>query len=662
MKNNMRVQSTNDFSTLSKVSAASLGYFPDDFQRHFVSRSCRRAPLIHRGYCVRSQAVSLCLDEFLEDTQECPQTQVLSLGCGFDSLFFRLRGRKTSAELSVWEVDFPEVAQRKRLVIEQTEVLSDLIGPHGTDGTHGALVLLAPGYRLMGVDLNDVSSLDCFLDGAGMRWDCPTLVLAEVALCYMDPARSTALIGWAAKRFATSSRFVLYEQSTPNDPFGQIMMTHFCSLNSPLHSVSAYPTLRDQRERFHLQGWKQCSVMDMNEFSLTCVAAAEKLRIDSLEPFDEFEEFHLKCSHYFILVASSGSLAGKPVLRPASSDCAELTIPPAPVISGSVAVRPLTHILSGLCRFGHRSCLTASQLVVTSGGFGEGDGKHRRLTDIHMLLPGGESWNAELTVNQWDGRLYHTVTLLSDGGELLVLGGRFSPTCAAAGALLLRYDKERVTVTQRDLQPDLLRWRHSAIEVSLSAGQCYVFVFGGRSVSSMAMQGIMFLRSDSLSMVELPVSGSVPAGRHSHSCCGWNGGAVLSGGLLRSGTPSGSITVLRPSDYHFQWEKLETTPPLTPRYSHSSHVVGDKLLLVGGIWFVPHSVPGLAVVDLRSGHCAEYEIDASFLEWPLMLHGHSSILHPDKRQILLLGGGGTCFSFGTHMNRQPVLLQLPVFQ
>lgn len=46
------------------------------------------------------------------------------------------------------------------------------------------------------------------------------------------------------------------------------------------------------------------------------------------------------------------------------------------------------------------------------------------------------------------------------------------------------------------------------------------------------------------------------------------------------------------------------------------------------------------------------------LTWPLMLHGHSSVLLQDSKQIVILGGGGTCFSFGTHLNAQPVVVDL----
>nr|DBA32336.1 TPA: hypothetical protein GDO54_000136 [Pyxicephalus adspersus] len=290
------------------------------------------------------------------------------------------------------------------------------------------------------------------------------------------------------------------------------MMNHFVSLNSALRSVAAYPQLEDQERRFLQQGWEQCRILDMNEFSALCVSDMEKSRIESLEPFDEFEELHLKCSHYFILAASRGILA----------DCS--------------ALRPIC--------------------------------------DLHT-------------------------------------------------------------------------------------GKQYVFVFGGRAVPSAALheEGV-FLQVDELRWVQVGVTGTAPPQCHSHSSSGWNGAAVISGGLLESGVPTGSVFILHPLQTHFEWEKLETNPPLTPRYAHTSHVIGDKLLLVGGVWIHRRGVPGLAVVDLKTGQVSEFELDTASLEWPLMLHGHSSVLLQNSKQVVILGGGGTCFSFGTHLNAQPVVVDL----
>ena len=54
------------------------------------------------------------------------------------------------------------------------------------------------------------------------------------------------------------------------------------------------------------QGWGLCQSCDMNTF-FNSLTAEERWRIDNLELFDEYEEWHLKCSHYIILCAFNGS-------------------------------------------------------------------------------------------------------------------------------------------------------------------------------------------------------------------------------------------------------------------------------------------------------------------------------------------------------------------
>lgn len=42
-----------------------------------------------------------------------------------------------------------------------------------------------------------------------------------------------------------------------------------------------------------------------------------------------------------------------------------------------------------------------------------------------------------------------------------------------------------------------------------------------------------------------------------------------------------------------------------------------------------------------------------------MLHNHCSVRWEDSQGIMVLGGGGNCFSFGTHFNDGPVFIDLP---
>lgn len=64
------------------------GYFSDPFLPFFVSGDPPlKPPLINRGYYTRVMAVRLVLAQFLE----AGGSQVLTLGAGYDTTYFRLK-------------------------------------------------------------------------------------------------------------------------------------------------------------------------------------------------------------------------------------------------------------------------------------------------------------------------------------------------------------------------------------------------------------------------------------------------------------------------------------------------------------------------------------------------------------------------------------------
>ncbi|NWI57022.1 TYW4 protein, partial [Calyptomena viridis] len=662
-----QVQGTGDSSAVSKCSAAARGYIQDRFLRLLAGRRRRRTPLIHRrGYYVRARAVGHCIQDFLLKAQSHPRTQILSLGAGFDSLYFRLKDVGLLHHTVVYEVDFPDVVCQKAALIKGMKELSALVGDTGGEGS-GAIALSGEDYKLLGVDLSELSELERALEEAGLDNEIPTLFIAEVVLTYMENSRSDAVVQWAAQRFPRAC-FLLYEQVHPEDPFGRVMQQHFLQLNSALLSVAQYPDCEAQRRRFLGKGWTECSVMDMNEFFTYCVPEDEQQRVQALEPFDEYEEWHLKCSHYFVLAASKGM---EPPWAP---------LLPVPLCTGPVGVAGLVPAAvcaglsgaPGLRRYGHRSVLIKPNVIVTTGGFGEEDGQHCRLRSFHVLSKRAGSWRAarvtERNPDTTGGeRLYHTVSRLSDT-LALVVGGRTSPSGAGLEMLWLKFrktcdasDPGDVAVELVNLQPAAepatLRWRHSTTEVTFK-GEQYLFVFGGRSALEPVLGDWYFLHTRDLSNTVIAVEGAVPESRHSHSACGWEGGVLIAGGLGAAEQPLGSVFLLRKLERGFQWQPVETHPPLIPRYSHTAHVHEGKLLLVGGVWFQASSVPGITVIDLMTGLCLDYVIDVEHLEWPLMLHNHSSVLLPNEKELLVIGGGGNCFSFGTHLNPEPVSLSL----
>ncbi|XP_052668990.1 tRNA wybutosine-synthesizing protein 4 isoform X1 [Harpia harpyja] len=665
------VQGTGGSSAVSKCSAAARGYIQDRFLRLLVGRRRRRrrAPLVHRGYYIRARAVDHCIQDFLLKTQSHPRTQILSLGAGFDSLYFRLKDIGLLHHTVVYEVDFPSVACQKATLIKRMKELSALVGDTGGEEL-GVITFSGEDYKLLGVDLSELSELERALEEAGLDNGIPTLFIAEVVLTYMENSRSDALIQWAAEHFSQAC-FLLYEQMHPEDPFGRVMQQHFSQLNSVLHSLAQYPDCEAQQRRFFEKGWTECSVMDMNEFFTCCTPEDEQQRVQALEPFDEYEEWHLKCSHYFVLTASKGM---EPSWTPLLSN---MTVPhhdETVRMAGSItaAVCAMHSEISGLRRYGHHSVLIKPNVILTTGGFGEEDGQHCRMRNFHVLIKHAGYWKAgcvkkENPDKRWDERLYHTVSCLSNS-LALVVGGRTSPSSAGLGMLWLKFpetcnasDPNDITVELVSLQPAAepaaLRWRHSTTEV-IFKGEKYLFLYGGRSAMEPVLGDWYFLHAQELSCTVIPVEGPVPESRHSHSACSWKGGVLIAGGLGAAEQPLGSVFFLRELEHGFQWQTVETHPPLIPRYSHTAHVHDGKLLLVGGVWFHSSSVPGITVIDLMTGLCLDYTINVEHLEWPLMLHNHSSVFLPNEKELLLIGGGGNCFSFGTHLNPEPVLLSL----
>ncbi|KAM5235315.1 tRNA wybutosine-synthesizing protein 4 [Ctenodactylus gundi] len=668
------VQGTNDSSALSKSSLAARGYVRDPFAALLVPGCARRAPLIHRGYYVRARAVRHCVRAFLRGAcalPGAPGAQILSLGAGSDSLYFRLKAAGLLARAGVWEVDFPDVARRKAERIGETPELCALTGPFQRGDPGAALCLESADYRLLGLDLRQLPLLDATLTSAGLDAAAPTLMLAEAVLTYLPPESAEALIAWAAQRFSRAL-FVIYEQMKPQDAFGQFMLRHFQQLNSPLHGLDRFPDVESQRLRFLQAGWTACRAMDMNEFYRCFLLAEERQRVENLEPFDEFEEWHLKCAHYFILTASRGDALSPSFVFPPSEGFpwVDSALP-----SGVIPARVVTNDSQGsdLRRYGHASVLFSPGVILSAGGFGEQEGRHCRVSKFYLLSKcccsewKGSQARTSGTGLPWDGRLYHTITRLSET-RALVLGGRLSPVSPASGALQLHLCRNEenggtealnVIVSKIDLEenPTLSCWRHSATEVSYQ-NQKYLFLYGGRNVVKPVLSDWHFLHIGTMAWVRIPVEGEVPEARHSHSACSWQGGVLVAGGLGASEEPLNSVLFLRPIACGFLWESVDVHPPITPRYSHTSHVLNGKLLLVGGVWIHSSSVPGVTVINLTTGLSSEYQIDTTCLPWPLMLHNHNSILLPEEKQLLLLGGGGNCFSFGTYFNPHIVTLDL----
>ncbi|KAL9968447.1 hypothetical protein ACROYT_G026824 [Oculina patagonica] len=703
-KRDVQVQGTNDRATLSKFSTVTQGYYEDKFLQYFVSKASRRAPIIHRSYYIRTKAIHYMVKGFLRSLRlKSSHKQIVSLGAGFDTLFFSLVSEGLLKDTKYFEVDFPEVVKQKASLILQHKELSQALGTitsRNEEWLGGGID--SEKYSLLGCNLKNRPALESSLQKCGLNTSLPTLLLSEVVLTYMDPPQSsTAIIGWAAQ-FFTSAMFVMFEQVSPCDPFGIKMINHFKhSVGAPLHATEAFPTRQSQIQRFMEEGWPLVHCPTLNFFYYDTLPKEEKVRLEDLEPFDEFEEWHLMCSHYMVLSAFKGSCQDiKDELfyqQNALHDESPL-LEDSPCTVHTVDVLPSRDRLK---RFGHTATPLSDDVVLLTGGFGLDNGKHMRLNGVQLLRTVQGVWHCTDVTSGSDnilgGRIFHTATRLNNN-SILIYGGRTSPSKPCAETLLLSLQEnnelessncttgsdnccpENEHKRSEDIQDSYEvkksykysilncqgdipqpRWRHSATLFVFPDGSENILVFGGRTSTCLALGDCYLLDIKSRTWSKVFLSGDAAVSRHSHTACAWNNHVVLAGGLDASLHALDTVQIIDMQMNSMTLRTLQIEPPLPPRYSHTAHVIHDSLILVGGV--TPNSChpPGVVVLHLKSLTWKSYTLPTCTApSMPLMLHNHRSVCWEDSQGIMVLGGGGNCFSFGTHLNDGPVFIDLPL--
>ena len=128
---------TNDDAVSCRVSAVALGYLQDPFvtlldsSQRTTSSKQRKSPLMNRGTYIRTKGIDHIILEQLR--QEETSVQIVSLGAGSDSRYFRLSSQYPDLMKNVFytELDYPEVTSKKTRLIykHKDQLLSQLIEP-----------------------------------------------------------------------------------------------------------------------------------------------------------------------------------------------------------------------------------------------------------------------------------------------------------------------------------------------------------------------------------------------------------------------------------------------------------------------------------------------------------------------------------------------------
>lgn len=307
------VQGTNDSSIVSKRSVEILyrekvdGESTKPYFQHFVKKSPRRTPVINRGYWIRMKSIRMSIEKIIEQQPINQRINIINLGCGYDPLPFQLLDDEKFKNRKIFciDVDFPELIGYKSEMIKMAPDLMDLIGDMKSSPTPG-IVIQTDSYATMGCDLTDkelyIQQLNSFMANSPSTTN---IFIAEVSLAYMTPKTANSIIETSSSFI--NSHFIILEQLMPageDHPFANRMINHFKKMEAPLQCVHTYPTIDKQIERFEGLGYKHVNARDL----IGCwdiVSNDVKLKVESVEAFDEWEEFIFFGQHYINLHATN---------------------------------------------------------------------------------------------------------------------------------------------------------------------------------------------------------------------------------------------------------------------------------------------------------------------------------------------------------------------
>ena len=449
-------------------------------------------------------------------------------------------------------------------------------------------------------------------------------------------------------------------------------MRHFEKLQTPLKSVHHYPRLADQHRRFKNAGWSSVvarSLWDLWSDS-DLLTASERVALNSIEPFDEWEDFALFASHYFLLVALH---TPSPKTSPGSTYIGEdhmiwkedtEAARASPGNDNSTAGWTLQYH-QNLTKLGSRRYGAAFPMQEGVVGHHGGLGMQSRLstTNVYALEDPDTSTTLvpPLTMSK---RMCHTITAFANS-DCLVVGGRTSPDCALADCWLFR---SGIWKRIEDLPTPL--YRHCASPVTMDDGTEAVLIYGGRTNNGITISEWLLWR-DSLGWVKLECMGKAVRPRFGAALTPVTARAgLLIGGMSEEGVIhheifnwaidlSGDCNSVVVENKTQEFEDNNTIGHAVYRFGGGLEWCPAGLLLIGGLsnkmllqneQDILGLMPANRDVDLqRFENVQPFRIlpDHQSSVHPLML-GHSAI--SAKGTLAILGGGAVCFSFGTFWN------------
>lgn len=268
--------------------------------RTIISRLVNNECILPGTY-VRTTAIDQLVNKFLQlPTRDNQRKQIISLGAGSDTRFFRLiSSLSTTApntSFSYHEFDFPQVTSNKISAICKYE--HNVLSSHLSNPTYTTDSLISSNYTITPLDLRTLkpgTPVPSFIDPT-----LPTMCISECCLIYLSPTEADDILKWISTSFS-SVGLVIYEPIGGDDAFGKVMIQNLAARGIVLKTLKKYSSLTRQKGRLRILGFDRGqSACDVDFIHDCWISDGERERIDRLEMMDEREEWVLLARHYCV--------------------------------------------------------------------------------------------------------------------------------------------------------------------------------------------------------------------------------------------------------------------------------------------------------------------------------------------------------------------------
>lgn len=247
------------------------------------------------------------MNKFLQSSPNEPK-QIISLGAGSDTRYFRIISQNPSQNICYHELDFPANTSVKITTIQRVPRLLSLIRsklsqPEDLVISPSEGILTSSSYNIHPIDLRTLAS-DSPPEIPNLSSDVPTLVISECCLIYLTPSSTTGILRSLTQHYIPSPTplaLVIYEPIRPNDAFGRTMVSNLATRGIVLETLQAHPSLEAQCLRLRNAGFGKGQLAADTAFIFNkWVDETEKERVAGLEMLDELEEWTLLAQHYCV--------------------------------------------------------------------------------------------------------------------------------------------------------------------------------------------------------------------------------------------------------------------------------------------------------------------------------------------------------------------------